>query len=136
MRRTIAAALSAALLLGLTGGSVAAGNGPPAPSFYVDGALYRTIGTPTDLSGTGAPDDSYDAIYALGGSLMNVSEAKPGDRDYNGGRWQVFPVEWHVMPVQLTSAEQVLAYEADGKLTVSDTSIQSFVCPVIRVSGS
>lgn len=130
------ATLSAATVLALTvaAGSALAG-GPPAPGFYVDGALYRTIGTPTDLSGTGAPASSYDRIYALGGTLINVAEAKPGDRDYNGGRWMVLPVTWAagVTPVQYTSDAQVLAAADAGLLTIATTPAKQFVCPVIKI---
>ena len=40
------------------------------------------------------PGHSFDRIYVLGDGLLNVAEAKPGDRDYNGGRWMVLPVTW------------------------------------------
>jgi hypothetical protein len=120
----------AALTLGA--GIALAGNGPPALGFYVDGDLYRTIGTPTDLSGTGAPAHSFDTIYALGGSLTNVAEAAPGDSDYNGGRWMVLPVTWNVSPVQLTSAEDVLYYESQGWLSIGDEPLAQFVCPAIK----
>ena len=73
----------------------------------VDDQLYRTVGTPTDFSQTGAPDSTYDKIFALGNGLRNVAEAKPGDRDFNGGRWMGMPITWHVTPYQLTSAEAV-----------------------------
>jgi hypothetical protein len=39
-----------------------AANGVSGPAFYVDGVLYRTVGTPTDLSGTGAPAHSFDIL--------------------------------------------------------------------------
>jgi hypothetical protein len=131
MRRILASLAAAGLMVGLIAGTAAAG-GPPAVGFYVDGQLYRTVGTPTDLSGTGGPASSYDRIYALGGTLLNVAEAKPGDMHYNGGRWMVFPVIWNVAPVQLTSDSQVLAYAAEGKLTIATTPAKQFVCPVIR----
>ena len=64
--------------------------GVSGPAFYVDGELYRTVGTPTDFSATGAPEHSYDTIYEFSGAQpYNVATAAPGDRDYNGGRWQV-----------------------------------------------
>jgi hypothetical protein len=133
MRRLVTAILAGSLAIGAFAGAAAAG-GPPGVAFYVDGAQYRTVGTPTDLFGTGAPAHTYDTIYALGGSLMNVAEAKPGDRDYNGGRWLVRPVTWHVMPVQLTSAEDVEAWADLGFLSIGDP-VRSFVCPVIPVPG-
>jgi hypothetical protein len=141
MRRitTLTSATLLALALGV--GTVSAGNGPPGPAFYVDEVVYRTVGTPTDLSGTGAPAHSFDVIYALGEDangepLMNVAEAAPGDADYNGGRWMVLPITWNVDPVQLISDEQVLMYEADGLLEIGDEPVKQFVCPVIKVQGN
>ena len=57
MRKALFAALVAGIVLvasGSVAGAAGAG-GVTGPSFYVDGTLYRTVGTPTDLSGTGAP---------------------------------------------------------------------------------
>ena len=131
-RRLATAVTSAALLVTVAASAVAAG-GPPSLSFYVDDVRYRTVGTPTDFSGTGAPASTYDKIYALGDGLINVAEAKPGDRDFNGGRWMVLPITWSagVTPVQLTNAEDVEAWAADGLLTIATTPAKQFLCPVI-----
>ena len=136
-RRLATAAVSAALLVSVGASTVAAG-GPPSLSFYVDDVRYRTVGTPTDFSGTGAPSFTYDKIYALGNGLINVAEAKPGDRDYNGGRWMVLPITWTegVTPVQLTSAEDVEAWADAGLLTIGSTPVKQFLCPVIPDNGS
>jgi hypothetical protein len=127
----------AALGLALTvaSGGVSAG-GPPSVGFYVDGDLYRTIGTPTDFGGTGAPASSYEPIYALGNGLLNVAEAGPGQPGFKGGRWMVLPITWHVAPVQLTSNEQVAEYAANGWITIGTTPVKLFECPVIRVPAS
>ncbi len=69
----------------MAGGS----GGVTGPAFYVDGQLYRTVNTPTDLSNTGAPDSSFDTIYQFFGLQPNVATAAPGDPGYNGGRWRV-----------------------------------------------
>jgi hypothetical protein len=137
IRRLTAAVAAASLIASLTASAVAAG-GPPSLAFYVDGARYRTVGTPTDFSGTGAPAHSYDRIYVLGGSLANVAESKPGDHDYSGGRWMVLPVTWAAgaTPAQLTSAEQVEAYADAGMLTIASAPVKLFACPVIPVGGS
>ena len=128
--RLTAAAAGALLLLSIAASTVAAG-GPPSLGFYVDGVRYRTVGTPTDFSRTGAPASSFDRIYALGAGLANVAEAKPGDRDFNGGRWIVLPVTWNVTPHQLTSAEAVWAAANAGDLSIGTTPIRMFECPVI-----
>jgi hypothetical protein len=131
-RRLATAATSAALLVTVAASAVAAG-GPPSLSFYVDDVRYRTVGTPTDFSGTGAPASTYDKIYALGDGLINVAEAKPGDTDFNGGRWMVLPITWSagVTPVQLTSAEAVEAWAELGYLSIATTPAKQFLCPVI-----
>jgi hypothetical protein len=51
VRRLALAALGAALLATIGVGGALAG-GPPSIGFYVDGALYRTVGTPTDPIGS------------------------------------------------------------------------------------
>ena len=137
LARRAGAGMAAVALLASIGASGALAGGPPGPAFYVDDVVYRTVGTPTDLFGTGAPASTYDAIYALGGDLMNVAESKPGDRDYNGGRWLVYPVIWadRVTPVQFTSDSDILAAALAGDLTIGDP-VKSFVCPVIPVPGS
>jgi hypothetical protein len=127
---------AATFVLALSVSAVAAG-GPPSLSFYVDGQRYRTIATPTDLSNTGAPASSFDRIYALGDGFINVAEAKPGDRDFNGGRWMVIPVIWAdgVSAVQLTDADTIEAWEEVGMLSFGDP-VKYFVCTVNRVPAS
>ncbi len=135
MRRLASALAGAALASALAVGTVAAG-GPPSVGFYVDGTLYRTVGTPTDFSGTGAPAHSFDRIFALGNGLTNVAEAEPGDRDFNGGRWMVIPVEWNgTTPSQLTSADDLIALEAAGDISFGDP-VKYFECPVIPLPGN
>ena len=133
--RRLMTSASATLLAASVGVSGALAGGPPAPGFYVDDVLYRTVGTPTDLFGTGAPGSTYDIIYALGGDLMNVAESKPGDTDYNGGRWLVLPITWAegVEPVQYTNDGDILAAAEAGDLTIASTPVKSCVCPVIKL---
>ncbi len=133
-RLLAAATLAIGLMAGPLALSAAAG-GPPGVGFYADGSLWRTVGTPTDFSRTGAPAKSFDHIYVLGGDLLNVAEAVPGDRDYNGGRWMVLPVTWNVAAVQLTSADEVEAYAERGDLTIASTPVKLFECPVIPLRG-
>ncbi|HMB69113.1 MAG TPA: hypothetical protein VKU85_07365, partial [bacterium] len=74
-----------ALLTTALGAAAAIATGPPGGTIYVDDMAFRTVATPRDLPDRGR----FDAIYVLGGELASVAEAKPGDQDYNGGRWEV-----------------------------------------------
>src|ERR671930_1258610 len=87
MRKIVLTSLLSVLAVAIVASAAwAAGSGGVSgPSFYVDGQLYRTVGTPTDLSNTGGPDSSFDTIYQFFGLQPNVATAAPGDAGYNGG---------------------------------------------------
>jgi hypothetical protein len=130
-------ALVAALL-----STAAIAGGPPQPSFYVNGTLYRTVGTPTDFSKTGAPVSSYDTIYQFFGvQTYNVATAAPGDPGFNGGRWRVVGLSFSDYGAALAAhdangsgdfdtAAEVQAALGDGSAT-SLGIVKSFECPVI-----
>jgi hypothetical protein len=111
----------------------------------VDGSLYRTVATPTDLTRTGAPDHSFDVIYDIAGQ-PNVATAAPGDRDYNGGRWRVHALQFTDYDAavdavdangsgDLDSAAEVHAAMAAGFVS-ENTVVAQFVCPVIPLPSS
>ena len=120
--------------------------GVSGPAFYVDDQLYRTVGTPTDLSGTSAPAQAWDVIYDFGGAQLNVATAAPGDAGYTGGRWQVhglaFPGGYAVALSAgdldgdgvLDSAAEVDAALAAGAATDIGV-VQQFECPVIPLAN-
>ncbi len=143
-RRFVQLALAGISALALTSTAMAAGSGGVSgPAFYVDGEVYRTVGTPTDFSHTGAPDHSYDTIYAFAdGEQMNVATAAPGDRDYNGGRWRVVVLAFADYDAALAMYDtngsgtfdndaEVEAAILGGAATTSDGP--SFECPVIKM---
>lgn len=114
----------------------------PESAFYVDGMVYRTIATPAHLPDHG-PKDGLFVFQGLDGQ-MPIAEAKPGDRDYNGGRWQVYFVSFTesgmdahdpdgdgMVNFQLTSWEAVYEHIGLGHLEISGMG-PSFVCPVIK----
>lgn len=142
-------AILGALVVGLSAVAAASANGAggvTGPAFYVDGELYRTVGTPTDLSGTGAPIHSFDTIYAIAGQ-PNVAEAAPGTLGYNGGRWMVRPVMFNADynttlatydangSGDLDSNEEVGAALMDGGVAGATLGgvVKSFECPVIKI---
>ncbi len=144
MKKTLIGLLAVAALLVLAGVASAGSGGVTGPAFYVDGVLYRTVNTPTDLSHTGAPASSFDTIYDFGGAqLFNVATAAPGDAGYNGGRWQVHGLRFADYDAALAafdanasgdfdSDEEVAAALAAGAATDAGV-VKSFECPVISV---
>jgi hypothetical protein len=137
-------ALAAAVALVSATAAVAGGSGGvTGPAIYVNGQLYRTVNTPTDLSNTGAPDSSFDTIYDFGGLQLNVATAAPGDPGYNGGRWRVHALSFANYAAAVAefdangsgnfdSANEVNAALAAG--AAKDLGVvKSFECPVIHV---
>jgi hypothetical protein len=147
IRRSVAVVsiVGTALVLGAGPVSAQGAGGVSGPAFYVDGELYRTVGTPTDLSGTGAPAASFDVIYEFSGLQPNVATAAPGDTDYNGGRWRVHLLEFEDYEAAVAdfdangSGDLDSDAELDAALdagAVTDVGIvKSFVCPTIPLHG-
>jgi hypothetical protein len=144
--RVLAVALTAAATtLGLSTTAQAAGVSGPA--IYVDHVLYRTVATPTDLSGTGAPAQSWDTIYNFFGAQPSVATAAPGDPGFNGGRWQVHKVSTpngYAAALAagdldgngvLDSAGEINAAIASGAL-VDDGIVKYFVCTLNKVPAN
>jgi len=105
-----------ALVGGVSAALAGGSGGVTAPSIYVAGLLYRTVGTPTDLSGTGAPLSSFETIYDFGGAQPNVAAAAPGDPGFRGGRWQV-----HGLAFNTDYAATVAAHDANGSGNLDST---------------
>ena len=69
----------------------------PQPPIYGDCVVYSGIVNPANFK---PESDPFDELYALGqdenmndlffaGGIPLISESKPGDQDYNGGRWHL-----------------------------------------------
>lgn len=131
-----------------TFGAAAASNGSggvTGPAIYVDGTLYRTVGTPTDFSNTGAPEHSFDTIYEFHGVQTNVATAAPGDPGFNGGRWMVEGLTFDMGDYEAALADSSVDLNQNGVLD-SDEEVHAainegyaneegvlkmFECPVI-----
>jgi hypothetical protein len=144
-RIIITAVVAVAAMLPAT----AAQAGVSGPAIYVNGTVFRTVGTPTDFSGTNAPESSFDTIYEFSGAQLNVATAAPGDQGFNGGRWRVHLLGWNS-----TYAAALAAHDLDGN-GVLDTNaevwgaladggasgatdlgvVKSFECPLIPYHG-
>ena len=86
-QETLALSLASITALVVSLAALAAGSGGvTGPAIYVDGVLYRTVGTPTDLSHTGAPASSFETLYDLGGCSRTTWRSQlPGDPGFKGG---------------------------------------------------
>ena len=120
---------------------------PPGDAFYVDGMVYRTIETPTN--GRLPNKGPFDGLYVINGldNQMPVAESKPGDHDYNGGRWEVTVLEFTEEGlavhdpdgdgennIVLDNWEMVEHHIGLGHLQVVGPGPR-FVCPVIPQPG-
>ena len=123
---------------------------PGAPNFmpavYGDGEVWGTKATTQLPPPNGKNAQSFDDIYVFtnandpNGVQLPVSEAAPGNRNYNGGRWSVQLVTWTAAgfmayggyaPI-LTSAEDVIYNQQAGYLVIESGNTY-FQCPLLPV---
>lgn len=148
MSRRITVLLTALLL----GAAAHADPGQPnfMPSVWGDGQVWGTKGTTTLPAPTPANRQSFDALYVVTNSnnpqgQLPVSEAAPGNPDYNGGRWFTHTVEWteagflaHGTVPILKSLVDIRHHEALGHLVITPGSFPGgpavyFQCPLLPV---
>ena len=115
-------------------------------AIWANDTIYDTILTDTNFNSP--PAQSTDALYNFGMSGLTgqraVAESAPGDRDYNGGRWDVKLVAFTaqglmvhdanndgIADFELTNAADVLHHEALGHITIMDAN-HYFECPLLR----
>lgn len=138
------AAIVCTLLLG-SASSVIAGRATVVSSaIWSHGNLYGTVATDTEFKSP--PENTTDVLFNFAESGLegqrSVSEAAPGDRDYNGGRWNVMAVAYTeaglaffdddedgTVDFELTSAEEVLEAAEMGLITITKANFY-FVCPL------
>lgn len=139
LRTTGAVAGALALGAGAAGSAAAdASNNPAMPGrVYADGHTFATRGL-TDLPPPKEGNEhSFDEIYHFTNGAegqLDVAEAAPGERDFNGGRWSVTVVEWTVPdPPVVTSDEGVHAHADD--ITVLAEGARYFECPLVPLRG-
>ena len=143
MQRIVLVVAVAAMALVGVSAALAESGGVTGPAFYVNGQLYRTVNTPTDLSKTGAPDSSFDTIYDFGGLQPNVATAAPGDRGFNGGRWRVHALSFANYAAAVAQFDTNRSGNLDSAIEVNAALaagaakdlgvVKSFECPVIHV---
>ncbi len=111
-------------------------------AIWADGELFGVTLTPNDVPVKGPFDAPYNFDNSGLEGQRSVSESKPGDQDYNGGRWKVLPVTFTPQGIsvhdpdgdgtvnfELKSAEEVTAHVGLGHVTIGDP-VRYFVCPL------
>jgi hypothetical protein len=91
-------------------------------AIYADCEGFATIGTPANFKPTAG---NFDELYN-GEGMTAISESKPGDQDYNGGRWHVNLLKEGVDPAKYEGACAVEDLDLDD----FESSSIYFECPL------
>lgn len=132
-----------AAFLGATSNAAAAPGQPNfSPALYGDGQLWGTKGTTPLPAPNGKNNQSFDKLFVFVNGepgQLPVSEAAPGNPDYNGGRWFTHTVMWvGGTPKVLKSYADIATYQSLGFLAIAPGSPNGgppdyFQCPLLPV---
>lgn len=106
-----------------------ADNGRPKTMVWSDDILFRSVVTPAVFDGD---KGNYDKLFL--GSFYNdvelISESKPGDQDYNGGRWNLY-----VLRNGATTDYSMATSDGDLDLNDFESAGKYFECPLLPTKG-
>ena len=123
-------------LLNATAAPVVAAKKDPKPGaqlggmIWADSELFGTVGTPATFDGDNGP---YDRLFqgAFLDGIGAISESKPGDQDFNGGRWSV----WVLKVGVVTDYSTASSYEDLNEDDFEPAGVY-FECPLLPRRGS
>lgn len=93
---------------------------------WADGQLFNSIATPASFKpGSGNFDILFNGDFKDG--IGHISESKPGDQDYNGGRWSVYALKAGVDPHKYNTADS----DADLDMNDFEPAGVYFECPLL-----
>lgn len=100
----------------------------PQPDVWVDCYKYSAIVVPATFK---PESDPFDELYAMPMAMFYngvplISDSKPGDRDYNGGRWHLNVLKSGVSPTKYANA----CSEEDIDPADFDSMDVYFECPL------
>ena len=108
----------------------------PRPHTWVDGEEFAGVVTPATFD---PANGNFDKLYncGAGGGFLDevplISESRPGDQDYNGGRWEEYVIdpEGDAVCADYSDADSV------DDLTLSDFVLSGnyFECPLLPLRG-
>lgn len=120
-----------------------------APAIYADGEVWATKGTAELPPPNAHNEQSFDALYIFtngAADQLPVSEAAPGNPDFNGGRWASKTVTWTAAGIDahggsvpvLMDGDAVLEHRDLGHLDISPGhpagGLDYFQCPLLPVN--
>ena len=115
-----------------TVGALRADPARPRPSTWVDGELFAGVVTPAMFD---PESDPFDELYMGGNGFKDgvplISESKPGDQDYNGGRWHANALKAGVAHDKYENAVRV----EDLDLSDFESTDDYFECPLLPRRG-
>jgi hypothetical protein len=93
---------------------------------WADCQLYASVVTPATFNPS---SDPFDKLYAASfkDEIGLISESKPGDQDYNGGRWHLNVLKSNVDPDKYINACSV----EDLDLNDFESTQNYFECPLL-----
>lgn len=104
----------------------------PRPMTWVDCERFSGLVAPATFD---PESDPFDELYAGGngfkGDAPLISESKPGDADYNGGRWHKNVLKPGVSPDKYANACSV----EDLDLNDFESTSDYFECPLLPRRG-
>ncbi len=104
----------------------------PRPQSWVDCELFAGVVTPATFD---PESDPFDELYAGGNGFLDgaplISESKPGDQDYNGGRWHKNILKEEVDPDKYADACSVEELDLNDFVSTDDY----FECPLLPRRG-
>ena len=134
MRKLKLAVLAVGLLMVLlVATSVASGQALPRPETWVDGERFGGVVTSATFSPSSG---NFDELYMCGAAgtfkdgVPLISDAGPGDTDYNGGRWHL-----NVLKAGRTCPSTA---DSDADLNLADFQSTDvyFECPLLPRRGN
>lgn len=104
-------------------------NARPKTMVWADGELFESVVTPAVFDGE---KGNYDILYAGGfyDGVQLISESKPGDQDYNGGRWAMY-----VLKDGVTTDYSMATSDHDLDPDDFESNGNYFECPLLPRRG-
>lgn len=104
----------------------------PRPQIWADDELFNSVVPTTSFKPTSG---NFDELYTGGNGFKDgvplISDSKPGDRDYNGGRWHKNVLKAGVDPDKYADASSV----DDLDLADFESTDEYFECPMLPRRG-